>query len=442
MIRSLTLMAFSLAVQTFVRAQDTWQGLPPFPGDDRISHTAVWTGSEMIVWGGQEIGSNVPFSTGARFDVAKSIWTPVGSSPISGRSSHSAVWTGREMIVWGGRDADKQNTNTGGRYNPATDKWIATTTIGAPAGRYLHTAIWTGTEMIVWGGAAQGSVDSGARYNPSTDTWLPMSSLEGPSARSNHTAVWTGKEMAVWGGNKSLDSLKDGALYRPATDTWIAMATLGAPEARLWHTAIWTGSEVIIWGGFQTTSANPYVKALNTGGRYHPGSDTWTETSRVDVPQQRYWHSAVWTGTEMIIWGGHGPLNTGGRYVPTTDAWKPLSMAGAAAKRHKHNAVWTGTEMIVCAGTDGSQAFVDTFSYLPAPLAFQVLTVAQQDRNLILRFPTSAGSTYTLWSSETLADGTWTDTGLPAIAGTGAILSFSVPTNAVSGLFHLQVTTP
>jgi len=68
----------------------------------------------------------------------------------SGRSFPSAVWTGTEMIVWGGGDGNS-DLNTGGRYNPSTDSWQATSTTGAPSGRELHTAVWTGTEMIVWG---------------------------------------------------------------------------------------------------------------------------------------------------------------------------------------------------------------------------------------------------------------------------------------------------
>ena len=70
----------------------------------------------------------------------------------SARPLHTAVWTGSEMIVWGGLDGSY--LNTGGRYNPATDNWTATSTTDAPAARDRHTAVWTGSEMIVWGGEA------------------------------------------------------------------------------------------------------------------------------------------------------------------------------------------------------------------------------------------------------------------------------------------------
>src|ERR1043166_4396113 len=53
-------------------------------------------------------------------------------------------------------------------------------------------------------------------------------------------------------------------------------------------------------------------------------NDTWTSTSITNVPEARGEHTAVWTGSEMIIWGGDGSnfqVNTGARYNPITDSW-------------------------------------------------------------------------------------------------------------------------
>ena len=76
--------------------------------------------------------------------------TTTANAP-SARDSHRAVWTGSEMIVWGGGDDTPPAFNTGGRYNPATNSWTATSTTNAPNGQSLHTAVWTGARMIVWG---------------------------------------------------------------------------------------------------------------------------------------------------------------------------------------------------------------------------------------------------------------------------------------------------
>jgi len=59
---------------------------------------------------------------------------------------------------------------------------------------------------------------------------------------------------------------------------------------------------MIVWGGNYYDDLD-WV-ALNDGGHYNPETDTWTPTATLNAPHERYWHSAVWTGTEMIIWGG------------------------------------------------------------------------------------------------------------------------------------------
>src|SRR5205085_1896122 len=83
----------------------------------------------------------------------------------TGRWHHTAVWTGSEMIAWGGQDQDFVALNTGGRYNPSTNNWLATGT-NAPAAREAQTAVWTGSEMFVWGGDNGGIfyLNTGGRY--------------------------------------------------------------------------------------------------------------------------------------------------------------------------------------------------------------------------------------------------------------------------------------
>ena len=80
-------------------------------------------------------------------------------------------------------------------------------------------------------------------------------------------------------------------------DTWTPTSTTNAPAARVQHRAVWTGSEMIVWGGFNPTP-------LNTGGRYNPSTDSWTATSTINAPAGREYHTVVWSGTEMIVWGG------------------------------------------------------------------------------------------------------------------------------------------
>jgi hypothetical protein len=213
----------------------------------------------------------VPVITGPSGGCTDDTWTPTSTSNApDGRLGHTAVWTGSEMIVWGGFNGSTPYLSTGGRYNPSTDSWTATSTINAPAGRYEHTAVWTGSEMIVWGGGNNtGIFNTGGRYNPSTDSWATTSTTGAPDAREFHTAVWTGSEMIVWGGQSGLNLFNTGGRYNPSTDTWTATSTTGAPDGRYFHTGIWTGSEMIVWGG-----SNPFIGYFNTGGRYDPSTDS------------------------------------------------------------------------------------------------------------------------------------------------------------------------
>jgi N-acetylneuraminic acid mutarotase len=330
---------------------NTWTVITNTPSA-REFHTAVWTGSEMIVWGGYD-GSN-DVNTGGRYNPGTDSWTRTSTTNApSPRERHTAVWTGSEMIVWGGWD-ESVYFNTGGRYNPSTDSWIATSTANAPLGRIAHTAVWSGSEMIVWGGVDStfNDLNTGGRYNPGTDSWTATSIINAPTARSGHGTVWTTSEMIVWGGYDGTSYLNTGGRYNPGTDSWTATSIINAPTARSGHGTVWTTSEMIAWGGYDGSNY------LNTGGRYNPGTDSWTATSIVNAPTARYRYTAVWTGSEMIIWGGYaigiGILNTGGRYNPDTDSWTATSTTNAPDARHSHTAVWTGSEMIIWGGYSSS----------------------------------------------------------------------------------------
>ncbi len=361
---------------------DTWLATSVGPNvpQQRDSHTAVWTGGEMIVWGGQLPPSDTYTNTGGRYNPSTDAWTPtsVAANVSVARHDHAAVWTGAEMIVWGGRTFTQSGwayLNSGGRYNPTTDAWVATSQTGSvPIARRLPTAVWTGSEMIAWGGYGTGApaTNTGGRYNPSTDSWAATSTgANVPSPRLQHTAVWTGTEMIVWGGAAVEDSTPNntGGRYKPATDSWLPTSTgANVPSERFGHNAVWTGTEMLVWGGGPTS-----------GGRYSPATDSWAPTTLTgNAPPQRYNHTAVWTGSEMIVWGGVLPANgnitdTGGRYSPATDSWIPTPLgANAPNWRYGHSAIWTGAEMIIWGGFDGQNQFNSGHRYSPSTNAWSL----------------------------------------------------------------------
>jgi hypothetical protein len=221
------------------------------------------------------------------------------------------------MIVWGG--SAQGWTNTGGQYDLAMDSWTPTSTSGAPSARVDHTAVWTGTRMIVWGGCCY--LATGASYDSVSNTWSPIAVAGAPTGRMAHLAVWSGNEMIVWGGQTGYPedppqpTLTDtGGRYDPAANAWIPTSMANAPNARYRHAGIWTGDELVVWGG-ECYGTTCYFSGTDTGGRYSPHSDSWSATSVEGAPIGRSLHTAVWTGEMMIVWGGGWSSgSSGGRY--------------------------------------------------------------------------------------------------------------------------------
>jgi putative metal-binding protein/Kelch motif protein len=282
-------------------------------------------------------------------------WTPTSTlnDPVA-RAGHTAVWTGNLMIVWGGSDGTK-DLSSGGRYDPLTDSWSPTRKGGAPSARSYHTAVWGGNRMMIWGATGD---STGARYDPIADTWAPMTTVDAPSARSWHTAIWTGSTgMIVWGGYPASGTigtpmLKTGARYDPLSDSWIATSVPGWNAGRSYHSAIWTGTEMIVWGGSQLpVGSSGWSGVVNDGLSYNPASDTWVGLGSLPgSPSPRAKQAAIWTGTEMIIFGGVESsgywVDTGARFESGT--WTPLPAFPLIGG--PNTSIWTGSEMVTWGG--------------------------------------------------------------------------------------------
>ncbi|MBI3287102.1 MAG: hypothetical protein HYZ68_03550 [Chloroflexi bacterium] len=317
---------FSAEGAAYNPSTQRWRVIAEAPLLARWGHSAVWTGEEMIVWGGSldRLGK----AGGAAYDPIADTWRMIADSGLRWeRRSHTAVWTGKEMIIWGARPSDAKEEPVGLAYDPPSDTWrpIPEAPIADRAG---HTAIWTGEEMIIWGGGRGEPIYSdGAAYDPVTDTWrlLPPSPL---APRGEHSAVWTGKEMIVWGGSAPLDvrlftHFSDGAAYDPATNSWRLIAE--APiSARRGHTAVWMGNQMIVWGGTRHISGSDSVKPLADGAAYDPATDQWVRLPESPLPPS-LGYTAVWTGEQVLIWGvlvGDYDLlrNVGAAYKPASAA--------------------------------------------------------------------------------------------------------------------------
>ena len=362
---------------------DTWRSISTNNVLARSQHFATWTGTQMLVWGGTDpsLGSTIPrvasyLDGGAIYTPKTDTWQPMATRGVPGTlPGAAAVWNGKDLYVWGGGGSypgyiQKPLANAGWRYTLATDSWRPVA--GAPVGRTGYSSVWTGSEMIIWGGSSNLLVmeglgmNSGARFNPLTRRWYPISSANAPSPRWGHGAVWTGREMIVWGGvgymadGYRTGTLNSGGRYDLATDTWRALDTSSAPVGRSGHSIVWTGSELLVFGGYTNYYDSVGYSAVNSGARYQPKTDSWAGMASAQAPSNRQSHAAVWTGDEMIVWGGvglttgqkYGALATGARYNPALNTWSPMSSV-ASGPTGIVAAVWTDRAMIAYNGQNG-----------------------------------------------------------------------------------------
>jgi hypothetical protein len=122
---------------------------------------------------------------------------------------------------------------------------------------------------------------------------------------------------------------------------------------------------MIVWGGYDDN-----LLGINSGGRYDPRTDTWRPTTVTGAPPGRDLHTAVWTGNEMIVWGGWllFPTATGGRYCAAVSL--PAVQLTGVVSRKSHGSAGsfdvdlTSGNGIECrsGGSTGDYTLVFTFA--------------------------------------------------------------------------------
>ncbi len=304
-----------------------------------------------------------PVASVTAAQLARGHWSQLPAAPIDGRTGASVAWTGTELLVWGGQSPQSQVARAdGAAYNPRTQRWRMLP--AAPLSpRFEQASAWDGTEMLIWGGydgqpnATDGVADDGAAYDPTSNRWraLPSAPL---SARAGALAVWTGTTMVVLGGyaNGSSQPPRDGAAYNPATDRWthIPAPTPPGQHSLTWASALQAGSELLAFSDWATST--PCGGGCTEGAA---GTDVYAYDVQTDA-----WHVApaaggALSGADQVFWAGTVVIARGGQwcggcagpaepqrsaaYDPVRNTWSqlpadPLSWANPAS-------VWTGAAL-------------------------------------------------------------------------------------------------
>lgn len=260
--------------------------------------------------------------------------SPIPIGPLAPRGGASAVWTGKEMIVWGGCEDELCETRfaDGAAYNPDTDTWRRMPEAPIP-GRWYHLSTWTGSEMLVVGGSQ--SNRTGAAYSPESDSWrlLPDTPFavgyerpDGAALRDYVGAVWTGDQYVIWSPHS--DQV---AAYSPDSDSWSDLPSTGL-DVDL-GVLRWNGTDLVALGALTSVYPNrvPLQAARLVDQQWEPlpSAELWDETYNIGARP----HLSGWAGDVLVSFTDSGG-DEGRTMVYDSDAetWieiDPLPLSGS-----------------------------------------------------------------------------------------------------------------
>jgi hypothetical protein len=349
-----------------------WRAMSASPLTGRWRHGAVWTGSQMIVWGGSDFSGATLYADGAKYDLASDTWTAIAAPPTGfvGRKDAAVVWTGAEMVVWGGTGSSGVLLD-GAAYDPTANTWktIAATPLGSSPRAFGYAA--TTNQVVIWAHTAGAPASDSATYDPTGDSWslLPTSPLG--NTRSDVSFAWTGLHLAVFGGQDAT-ILNDGARCNAATRTWSALGTPpGGYVPRVYTGDGAVNGGLIVVGGLDgsgTSRADGIV--FDASGT--PDLVPAIPSSVLATPERLFFHTWCDAADHCWFWSGANVvgatrtiLGGGASYSVSTKTWTPMTAVAEPAPRARGSVAWTNKSAIVWVGETATAILGDGAIFTP-----------------------------------------------------------------------------
>ena len=184
-------------------------GVDAGPLEPRLFPQVMWTGHEVVVWGGTSKGEALV--DGAAYDPATQHWTPVVEAPVGSVGPYLATSVNGGFLVAGGMSADGAPSSAGGLYDRNSGEW---TRVAGVEGKGVPQLTTVGGEAF----ALLGELDPGAGSERTLAVF----------DRSTMALIDTGVSIAPYGVLVGVDgdlyvaerSLGRIALYRVDTARW------------------------------------------------------------------------------------------------------------------------------------------------------------------------------------------------------------------------------
>jgi hypothetical protein len=367
----------STAETSSLRARTDPAWIPPGPLGPRGKTIIAWTGNELLVYGGNRGDATENLTDGAAYSPSTGQWRTIAAPP-DGTGSTEGVWTGSELMV--------VSAGSTAFYDPVTDRW-----------RQVEAGIAPGA-MIFTDAAYLWNADGVHRFQ--NQEWLPLAPLPDGFAQAP-LGQWNSQILSVDGvvtvvataqptcTGRRVAQLEDNRWTElPRVEltshagnladcSWANQVAVAGNRLVAWesssHFTEMYDPDREEWVQIETIPVLPTEGG--TGGLavgddllvpQHPASilDATTMTwTTVDLPGEGGSHDMVWTGENVLMWGGACCYGTGGP-LTSIDAWQ-----------------WTPDlerPPVGCSALTGAEPWITLF----APTATQKCVIVAEHQNL------------------------------------------------------------
>ncbi len=155
--------AGAVAGRRYDPQSDTWRAMSAVGAPAaRVLAAYQWTGSELFVWGGYHQRSEgdppirTPLVDGGLYNPTTDSWRPIDPAVdprLTPQSRQNAVvgWTGTEVVVWGGQQVEDPRiaVRDGGFYDPRAGRWRL---FREPGPEMIYSrGGWARGRLFIWG---------------------------------------------------------------------------------------------------------------------------------------------------------------------------------------------------------------------------------------------------------------------------------------------------
>ncbi|MCC2033943.1 hypothetical protein [Microbacterium allomyrinae] len=346
-----------------------WSRADDFPLSARTEPTLGWSGSEVLVIGGDtgppcprtaDCGWTALARDGAAFDPISGTWREIRDAPIEIPPSSAAFVSDRLFISVVGATGEVSLVS----YDVHADRWNTWDT----PDRLPRALVADGDRVLFVSGTDEQGISADLVLDVMSGEWseLPPDPL-GPAFDRTITAtpaglVLTAKELVAAPGSDG-PSLTTAALYDRQTGGWSRLPDTG--QIGGWHW-MWTGSRLVDpqLGGADGGRVGNWQRTYPYGGSLALPTGAWSPLPDPPEPLQNAWLRDVVTSS------GRFALSDGYLYDDALSSWTAVGEP-EDAQHDGGPAIWAAEKLVVVGETDGTASggtvSRTTWIYTPPP---------------------------------------------------------------------------